>query len=178
MSTSNLESPTLQQTAQQTAAEFGPSAAKLEVAEKAVLLDDLRRIGANERDTVSRYQEMKVFGKDPGKAGKAEDSMGHIIIGDIYGRDVSEHIFRETSQQSKDEPKKEPKKKTEQPAQQPAQEAKASPWKTAALLAAMAAGGAGIGSAPWIISAMRDKPDVDTRNEYDIEKYIPHHAEQ
>lgn len=48
--------------------------AKVQTALEAMLVDDLRRIGATERDAVNRYRESKLFGGGNGQAPPAGDS--------------------------------------------------------------------------------------------------------
>ena len=63
---------------------------KLEVAETAAYVDDLRHIMANQRDSSRRYEEKKVFGNDiPPRAQTSGDEMGNFIVCDDYHVDNS-----------------------------------------------------------------------------------------
>lgn len=154
---------------------FLPNAAKLEVAEKAVYLDDIRKMALDERDTVARYREKKVFGNDAGPR-KSEDDMGNIIItGDIYGQDVSRHVFSE-EQTEKQSLAPQPQPQPSPVTQPPSPQKETSPLKTAALLGAMALGGGGLATLPWLFVGDGKPDEVETQdiqNVYDIEKWVP-----
>ena len=63
---------------------------KLEVAETAAYVEDLRENMANQRDSARRYEEKKVFGNEiPPRAQEAGDGMGNFIVCDDYSIDNS-----------------------------------------------------------------------------------------
>lgn len=63
---------------------------KLDVAETAAYIEDLRINMANQRDSIRRYEEKKVFGNDiPPRTQTAGDDMGNFIVCDDYHVDNS-----------------------------------------------------------------------------------------
>jgi hypothetical protein len=169
MSTKNSESPSLSQVATETAQAFGPHAAQLEIAEKAVLIDDMRRLAADERDTVARYREKTVFNRDPGERKDVDEEMGNIIItGDIYGRDVAKGVFGEFKEGGTPaEPR--PTEPTPPPPTPPAQNNSNGAWKkllAAGLLGSgVTLGGTLIGAG--LMGGDKDT-DTDTNTRYEL----------
>lgn len=63
---------------------------KLEVAETAAYIRDMQHNMANQRDSIRRYEEKKVFGNDiPPRTQATGDEMGNFIVCDDYHVDNS-----------------------------------------------------------------------------------------
>jgi len=156
MISTNDETP-IQEISKRTA----EAGAGLAAAAKAVALADHRRMLHDHANRVQDSHEcqMRAAGFEPKDRGGEDDEMGDITVtGDIH------------YQQPPD-------------AKQKTAGGVSDTMKKAALGAALAASGAGLGiGIPWMLGAFdKDAPAVqstDTRNEYDIEKYIPSRADQ
>jgi hypothetical protein len=154
----NNSLPSAEETARAAAAEYLPKMAKLEEARRAIFLQDLESLAADERATVRRYRESKVFGNPmPQLPG---DDVGNVIVCDDYHVQIGVPASPIT-QPAAVEPTSSPGVPAAPAANTPA--AGGLTWpKTAALAAALlGAGGAGVG-VPWALGAFKPATNTTT----------------